>query len=69
MALVDLGNRFSGSMLMAGNAAFAMMWGVGGIAGPPVLGAVMDAAGVQGLPIMLGLLCFALASVAILRRR
>ena len=38
MALIELGERFSGSMLIAGNAAFALVWGVGGIAGPPVTG-------------------------------
>jgi MFS family permease len=29
MALVELGNNFSGSTLVAGNAAFGLMWGVG----------------------------------------
>ena len=33
MALIELGNRFTGSALVAGNAAFAVMWGIGGIAG------------------------------------
>ena len=33
--LIELGERFSGAMLVAGNAAFALMWGVGGIAVPP----------------------------------
>ena len=60
IALIQLGERFSGSMLMAGNAAFAMVWGVGGIAGPPVTGLVMDLIGVQGFPLSLGLLCLAL---------
>ncbi len=35
MALVELGNRFHGSVLVAGNAAFALMWGAGGIVDPP----------------------------------
>jgi MFS family permease len=60
IALIQLGERFSGSMLMAGNAAFAMVWGVGGIAGPPVTGLVMELIGVQGFPLSLGLLCLAL---------
>lgn len=63
MALVELGNRFSGATLIAGNAAFAMFWGVGGIAVPPFSGAVMDAVGVQGLPLSIGLL-FALILAA-----
>lgn len=49
MALVELGNRFSGSTLVAGNAAFALMWGAGGIVGPPVAGASIQAAGPLGL--------------------
>jgi len=49
MALVELGNRFSGSTLVAGNAAFALMWGAGGIVGPPVAGAAIQAVGPLGL--------------------
>lgn len=62
MALIQLGERFSGSMLITGNAAFALLWGIGGIAGPPATGAVMSAVGVQGLPLTLGLICLALAA-------
>jgi MFS family permease len=50
MALIELGSRFRGSALVAGNAAFALMWGVGGIVGPPGAGALMQAAGPLGLP-------------------
>jgi hypothetical protein len=38
------------------------------LAGPPAIGAVMDAIGLQGLPVTLGLLCFGLATVALIRR-
>jgi MFS family permease len=68
LALVELGERFSGAMLIAANAAFALVWGVGGITGPPATGAAMDLVGVQGLPVALGLLYLALA-LARLRRR
>ena len=68
VALVELGERFSGSMLVAGNAAFALMWGLGGMAGPPATGAFMDAVGVQGLPLTFGIMCLALAGVGLLRR-
>ncbi|TGV64612.1 MFS transporter, partial [Mesorhizobium sp. M2D.F.Ca.ET.160.01.1.1] len=34
MALVELGSRFKGSLLVTGNSAFALLWGVGGIVGP-----------------------------------
>ena len=50
MALVELGTRFKGSALVSGNAAFALMWGAGGIVGPPSAGALMQAIGPLGLP-------------------
>jgi MFS family permease len=68
LALVDLGARFSGAMLVAGNAAFALMWGIGGIAGPPATGVAMDAVGVQGLPLTLGAMSVLLAALRVLRR-
>jgi MFS family permease len=69
MAIVELGERFSGSMLVAGNAAFALMWGIGGMAGPSATGTIMDAVGVQGLPLTLGFASFGLACFALLRVR
>jgi MFS family permease len=69
VALVELGERFSGAMLVAGNSAFAMMYGIGGLTGPPGAGAVMDAIGPNGLPVSLGVMSLALAAFAILRRR
>lgn len=68
LALIELGSRFSGSMLVAGNAAFGLMWGVGGIAGPPAAGGLMQAIGAQGLPLMLGFLCALLIAFAAWRR-
>ena len=38
MALIQLGERFTGQALIAGNAAFALIWGVGGMVGSPVTG-------------------------------
>jgi len=49
------GDRFSGSLLLAGNAAFALMWGVGGLIGPPTVGAAMNFFDPEGFPITLGL--------------
>jgi MFS family permease len=56
MALVELGNRFSGSALVAGNAAFGLMWGVGGMIGPPGSGLLMQFAGPAGLPAVIATL-------------
>lgn len=69
MAIVELGQRFSGSMLVAGNAAFALMWGIGGISGPPGAGLAMQVFGPNGLPAILGLLCLALVAVGVVRAR
>ncbi len=64
VVLAELGDRFEGAMLLAGNAAFAMMWGVGGIVGPPLTGTVMDALGGIGMPLSLAAM-FALLLVVI----
>jgi len=67
MALVELGNRFNGSLLVAGNAAFALMWGLGGIVGPPSSGLVMQSFGPIGLPAVLLSLNLALLAFAFYR--
>ena len=68
MSIIELGERFTGSTLVAGNAAFSLMWGVGGIAVPPLAGSAMDILGAGGLPITLGLLCLALAVASVADR-
>lgn len=69
MSVIELGQRFSGTMLVAGNAAFAMMWGFGGIAGPPGSGIAMQTLGPHGLPLMLGLFSMSLWAVGLVRAR
>ena len=69
MALIELGNRFTGSALVAGNAAFAVMWGVGGIAGPPGAGFAIQAFGPQGLPVVMVAMCVALVAFALYREK
>jgi predicted MFS family arabinose efflux permease len=51
LSLVRLGERFKGSALAAGNAAFAAMWGLGGLVGTPLAGSAMQLWGPIGLPI------------------
>jgi MFS family permease len=51
LSLVRLGERFKGSALAAGNAAFAAMWGLGGLVGAPLAGGAMQLWGPIGLPI------------------
>ncbi len=67
MTLIQLGERFTGQVLIAGNAAFAFVWGIGGIVGSPATGLAMQLFGHQGLPWSLGLLCFVLAVLLMAR--
>jgi MFS family permease len=67
MSLVELGNRFRGQTLVAGNSAFALMWGVGGIAGPPGSGAAIQAFGPNGLPMVSAALSAVLIVFAVYR--
>lgn len=69
MALIQLGERFSGQRLVAGNAAFALVWGIGGIVGSPTAGTAMQLMGHQGLPLSLALLCGVLAVFLVVERR
>lgn len=69
MALIQLGERFAGQTLIAGNAAFALVWGMGGIMGSPAAGLAMQLVGHQGLPWSLGLLSLALAVCLVVGRR
>ncbi|PST24098.1 MFS transporter [Mesorhizobium plurifarium] len=69
MSLIQLGERFTGQALVAGNAAFAFVWGVGGIVGSPATGLAMQLIGQQGLPLSLGLLCFVLTALLAVERR
>ncbi|MBB3461728.1 MFS family permease [Rhizobium sp. BK377] len=69
IALIQLGERFTGSALIAGNAAFAFVWGIGGIAGSPATGLAMQMIGHQGLPLSLGLLSGMLAGLLMTARR
>ncbi|NGO51307.1 MFS transporter [Allomesorhizobium camelthorni] len=69
MSLIQLGERFTGQALIAGNAAFALVWGIGGMVGSPATGLAMQLIGHQGLPLSLGLLCCALAVFLMAQRR
>ncbi|HEU4986688.1 MAG TPA: MFS transporter, partial [Rhizobiaceae bacterium] len=69
MALIQLGERFIGQALIAGNAAFAFVWGIGGMVASPAIGLAMQLIGHPGLPLFLGLLCLVLAMFLIAERR
>ncbi|WP_234819631.1 MULTISPECIES: MFS transporter [Sinorhizobium] len=69
VSLIRLGERFTGQALIAGNAAFAFVWGIGGIVGSPATGLTMQLIGHHGLPTSLGLLCCVLAVLLMAERR
>jgi MFS family permease len=54
--LTILGDNFSGPDLIAGSAAFAAMWGIGGLLGPPIAGAATDAFGIEAIPLTIFLI-------------
>ncbi len=53
VALATMGDRFKGPDLIAGSAAIAAMWGVGGLIGPPVAGLAIDLFGIHAMPVTL----------------
>lgn len=53
LTLIELGRNFEGDLLLAGNAAFTVGWGLGGVLGPPLGGAAMQLFGHAGLPAVL----------------
>ena len=69
MGMAELGDRFDGAELEAGNAAFAIAFGVGGIIGGPITGAAMDVAGSNGYVGTLAGAFIALGAIAWWRRR
>jgi hypothetical protein len=69
ISLIQLGERFTGQALIAGNAAFALVWGIGGIVGSPTTGLAMQLIGHQGLPSSLGLLSCVLVMFLMAARR
>ena len=48
-----MGDSFKGPDLMAGAAAIAAMWGVGGLVGPPIAGVAIDLFGIDAMPVTL----------------
>lgn len=67
IALMELGRRFTGAMLIAGNAGFAIMWGVGGFAGPTLSGVAVEIFGNRGMPLLLGGAYVLLLAITLLR--
>ena len=64
VAITSIGDRFSGTELVSAAALVAVCWGVGGMAGAPLAGALIDAAGINILPWMMAV-CYAVALLAL----
>jgi hypothetical protein len=69
VSLIELGERFTGTMLLTGNAAFSLMWGIGGMIGPPVAGAMMSGLGPNGLPWAIAALYLLVMAIGFVRWR
>lgn len=67
VGLAHLGARFTGPELAAANAAFVMLYSLGSVAGPPLIGQGMDRLGQHGLPVTLGALFAAYALLIAIR--
>lgn len=68
VALAMLGDTFKGPEMIAGSAAVAAMWGVGGLIGPPAAGAAIDAFGINAMPMVLAAVYGTLVVVLLARR-
>ena len=59
LALVRIGDRFSGARLISANAYVGLLWGAGGLAGPLLGGAAMQAINPRGLMLFVAAGAFA----------
>ncbi len=65
VALAVVGDALSGARLVAANAAFGIVWGLGALIGAPSTGMLMDRIGAEGLAAMIGI-AFLLQLIAVL---
>ncbi len=68
VGLAVLGDTFKGPDMIAGSAAVAAMWGVGGLIGPPLAGAAIDVFGINAMPMVLSVVYGALVLALLFRR-
>lgn len=67
IGMVMIGRRFRGADLVAVNAMFVLMWGIGAVGGPAVTGGAMDAFGLNAMPVVVVIVCLLYLPLAILR--
>ena len=57
VALAIIGSRYRGTALASAITVFTLMWSLGSLAGPPVVGIINGLVGPSGLPVALVLFC------------
>jgi MFS family permease len=67
LGMIMMGQRFRGADLAAVNAAFVVLWGVGGIGGPALTGTAMDLFGPGALPAVVAASCILFLPVPVVR--
>ncbi len=67
IGMVMIGRRFRGADLVAVNAVFVLMWGIGAVGGPATTGAAMDAFGLNAMPAVVVIGCLLYLPLAIVR--
>jgi MFS family permease len=67
VGLAHLAHRFTDADLVSANAAFVMLYSVGQMVGPPVVGAGIDLAGIAGAPIAMAAILAAYAALVLAR--
>ena len=67
LGMIMMGQRFRGADLAAINAAFIVLWGIGGITGPSLTGTAMDMWGPDGLPLVVAGGCLVYLGMAVAR--
>jgi MFS family permease len=67
VGLAHLGSRFKGGDLVSANAAFVMLYSLGVVVGPPLVGAAIDLGGPHGFAAMLSAMLFAYALLVAVR--
>ena len=67
IAIIMMGRRFRGPDLAAVNAAYVVLWGLGGITGPSIAGGAMETWGPTGLPATVVASCLLFLPLAVWR--
>ena len=65
VGLASIGDTFNGPELVAASAFVAILWGIGGVIGPPIAGQIIDHFSIDTLPYMMAA-CYAVVLAGVL---